>query len=71
MIYSWVGWVVVMLSGTVVFCLDRQGNVALTEHLSTTDQMQLLQLAQSRLEHFHKVEVWVGPLCIIRLRQSP
>jgi len=41
-----------------------------TEMLGEQDSGQLRTLAQSRLKRFHKVEVWVESVCVVRLRRA-
>lgn len=59
------------VSRTVFFGLGRQGEVKLTELLGDSDLKALTAMAQARLEQFHKVEVWVQSVCVVRLRRAP
>jgi len=55
---------------TVLYGLGREGAVQHTEMLGEQDSGQLRTLAQSRLKRFHKVEVWVESVCVVRLRRT-
>jgi len=49
--------------------LDEAGRTASSERLHGLDLPALRALAQERLSVFHAVEVWEGPLCVVRLRR--
>ncbi|WP_133254247.1 hypothetical protein [Phenylobacterium deserti] len=58
------------MSTTVLYGLDQQGGVRMSERLSETSLNALTALAQGRLSQFHKVEVWVQSICVVRLRRG-
>ncbi|HEY8571965.1 hypothetical protein [Phenylobacterium sp.] len=54
----------------LLYGLDEGGEPAFTQELRGDDRDRLRTLAQERLAHCHSVEVWDGPLCVIRLRRD-
>jgi hypothetical protein len=59
------------VSDLLFYGLDEAGGMALTEQLSRRDAAALKALARERLDQFHAVEIWDGPLCVVRLRRAP
>ncbi|MDB5448916.1 MAG: hypothetical protein JWQ52_44 [Phenylobacterium sp.] len=51
--------------------LDEAGETTFAEEVPRQDSAALRALAAARLSEFHAVELWDGPLCIIRLRRAP
>lgn len=54
----------------LLYGLDEAGEPAFTERLRTTDRSAVRALAAARLQDWHAVEVWEGPMCIVRLRRE-
>lgn len=53
----------------LLYGLNEAGEPAFTQSLSGRDGEQFREYADKRLAEFHTVEVWEGPLCILRLRR--
>ncbi|WP_133254919.1 hypothetical protein [Phenylobacterium hankyongense] len=51
--------------------LDEAGDATFTEEVPRQDTAALRAMAAARLSDFHAVEVWDGPLCVVRLRRAP
>jgi hypothetical protein len=47
--------------------LDETGDVMFAEDLAAVDRRDLRALAERRLADWPAVEVWDGPLCVVRL----
>jgi hypothetical protein len=59
------------VQGLLLYGLDQAGQPAFTEELRAEDRPRLRALASERLRDCHGVEVWDGPLCVVRLRRQP
>ncbi len=59
------------MSELLLYGLDEGGETAFTERLAEADRPQLRALARARLDRFAQIEVWDGPMCILRLRRDP
>ncbi len=57
------------MSRIVFYGLNEAGETAHHEHLPAADVAELKALARQRLADFHGVEIWDGPMCIVRLRR--
>ena len=55
----------------LLYALDEAGETAFAEQLQTADRGNARELAEAKLRDHHAVEVWDGPLCILRLRRRP
>jgi len=55
----------------LLYALDEAGETAFAEQLQAADRPNARALAEARLREHHAVEVWDGPLCILRLRRRP
>jgi hypothetical protein len=53
----------------VLYGLDETGRAAFTERLPEADRDRLSLIADQRLQACHAVEVWYGPMCVLRLRR--
>ncbi|RAK56665.1 hypothetical protein [Phenylobacterium deserti] len=58
------------MSEFLFYGLDEAGQTAFSERLQGSDTEALRTLARERLSRFHTVEIWQGPLCIVRLRRK-
>jgi hypothetical protein len=59
------------LSELLLYGLDESGETTFTQQLRDADRGQLKALAHDRLKCFARVEVWDGPMCVLRLRRDP
>jgi hypothetical protein len=59
------------LQGLLLYGLDEAGHAAFAEELRSDDRGRLQTVALDRLREWHAVEVWDGPMCVIRLRRRP
>lgn len=53
-----------------MYGLDEHGETVSTERLRVADRRCLAEVARGRLDRFHAVEIWEGPLCVLRLRRK-
>jgi hypothetical protein len=53
----------------LLYGLDEAGETAFAEQLGETDRDRLRALARERLKAYAAVEVWDGPLCVLRLKR--
>jgi hypothetical protein len=53
----------------ILYGLDETGRAALTERLPEAGRDRLRLIAEQRLQACHAVEVWYGPMCVLRLRR--
>jgi hypothetical protein len=61
--------------GTVVadlqlYGINEAGETAHSEVLTGEDSDRVRALAAERLRQWHTVEVWDGPVCLIRVRRA-
>jgi hypothetical protein len=54
-----------------LFGINGAGETAFTQLLRTSDQEAVHAIARERLSEWPVVEVWEGPVCLLRLRRSP
>jgi hypothetical protein len=59
------------LADVLFYGLDEAGETAFAQQLQAADRASLRAFAQARLRDFHAVEIWEGPLCVVRLRRNP
>jgi hypothetical protein len=57
------------LSDFTLYGLDAAGELLHAEMLRGADRRSLDRLARERLEQWPSVEVWEGPMCLVRLRR--
>jgi hypothetical protein len=55
----------------VLYALDESGETRFTEQLGEADRTRLREVARERLKQYPAVEVWDGPMCVVRLRRAP
>jgi hypothetical protein len=60
-----------ILSDLLLYGLDEGGETAFTERLGDADRARLQSIARARLDRFAQVEVWDGPMCVLRLKRDP
>jgi hypothetical protein len=54
-----------------LYGLDEAGEAVFSEDLAAGDRGDLRALAERRLADWHAIEVWDGPLCVVRVRRRP
>jgi hypothetical protein len=54
----------------VLYGLDADGEAAFTRRLTPADRDGFRDLAAEHLTDYPTVEVWDGPLCVLRLRRK-
>jgi hypothetical protein len=52
-----------------MYGLDVAGEPAFTRLISPAEREGFRDLAQEHLKDYHTIEVWDGPLCVLRLRR--
>lgn len=57
------------LSPLQLYGMDAAGETAWCELLPATDRETLRAVAAERLSRWHAVEIWEGPVCLVRLRR--
>jgi hypothetical protein len=58
------------LGELLLYGLDEAGETAFTERVGAIDRASLRALAAERLRDWHAVEIWDGPMCVVRLRRQ-
>lgn len=53
-----------------LYGLDEAGKAVFAEELASGERGDLRALAERRLADWPAVEVWDGPLCVVRLSRS-
>jgi hypothetical protein len=54
----------------LLYGLDEAGETTFSERLSLNDRSELRALAAERLSRCDAVEIWEGPMCVVRLRRD-
>ena len=54
----------------LLYGIDETGRAAFSELLRGANRAGLAQLAEARLRDWPAVEVWEGPMCVLRLRRA-
>lgn len=54
----------------MLYGLDAAGEAVFTRRLGPGEREAFRTLADEHLKAYHTVEVWEGPLCILRLRRK-
>jgi hypothetical protein len=55
------------LSEFLLYGLDAGGDPIFSETFFAQDRRALADIARQRLRRCHSVEIWEGPLCVLRL----
>lgn len=58
------------MTEVLLYGLDETGQIVFTQTLQVADRVALRALAEARLREDHAVEIWEGPLCVVRLRRK-
>jgi hypothetical protein len=58
------------VSDFLLYGLDESGRTAHSEVVRGCERSALRPLAEDRLRHWHAVEIWEGPMCVVRLRRD-
>ena len=53
-----------------LYGIDEAGDTAWCELVRDVDRGELGALAADRLREWHAVEIWEGPVCLVRIRRS-
>jgi hypothetical protein len=53
-----------------LYGIDEAGQAAFTEILREVERGALRMLACERLRDWHVVEIWEGPVCVVRVRRA-
>jgi hypothetical protein len=54
-----------------LYGIDEAGQAAFSELLQDVERDTLRSLAHERLSQWHAVEIWEGPVCLVRVRRPP
>lgn len=54
-----------------LYGINEAGEAAFSEALRDVAREDLRALASERLRHWYAVEIWEGPICLVRLRRPP
>lgn len=52
-----------------LYGIDAAGETAWCELLSDLDRSALRTVAADRLRRWHAVEIWEGPVCLVRIKR--
>ena len=55
----------------LLYGIDEQGDAVFSEMLQSCDRATLRARAGERLRDWPAVEIWEGPMCIVRLKRAP
>lgn len=58
------------MADLVLYGLDAAGEAAFTQRIASGERDGFRDVAQAHLKDYHTVEVWDGPLCVLRLRRK-
>jgi hypothetical protein len=53
----------------LLYGLNEAGEAAHSEVLRGAERSRLQDLARTRLARWHAVEIWEGPMCLLRVRR--
>jgi hypothetical protein len=59
-----------VVANFTLYGLDEAGRTSASELLRDVERGALRQIAEQRLERFSRVEIWEGPVCILRLART-
>jgi hypothetical protein len=59
------------VSNFLLYGLNEAGQTVFSELLRGRERSDLQALAEARLKDWHVVEIWEGPMCLVRLRRAP
>ena len=60
----------VRVSDFLLYGLDEAGEAVFSEVLVGHDRLKLPEVARTRLSEWHGVEIWEGPMCVLRMQRS-
>jgi hypothetical protein len=58
------------MSDFLLYGIDAAGETLFSEVLQAHDRAALREIAGERLRQYHAVEVWEGPMCVLRLQRT-
>ncbi|CAN7577667.1 hypothetical protein LJR225_004311 [Phenylobacterium sp. LjRoot225] len=59
------------MANFLFYGINEAGEIVFSQLLRDFDRADLRALADARLQDWHAVEVWEGPVCLVRLRRAP
>lgn len=59
----------VRVSDFLLYGLDASGEAIFSELLSGHERAALAAIARQRLAQWHGVEIWEGPMCVLRMQR--
>ncbi len=57
------------MSDFLLYGLDEVGEAVFSEVLVGRDRLGLPEIARARLNEHHAVEIWEGPMCVLRMQR--
>lgn len=60
----------VRLTDFLLYGLDATGKAVFSERLGGHDRAALTEIARARLLDWPGVEIWEGPLCVLRIQRA-
>ena len=54
----------------LLYGIDERGEAVFSEVLQGCDRATLRAMASERLRDWHAVEIWEGPMCVVRLKRA-
>lgn len=58
------------MSDFLLYGLDATGEPVFSEVLNGRDRASLPEIAGQRLLDWHAVEIWEGPMCVLRMQRT-
>ena len=58
------------MSDFLLYGLDEVGEAVFSEMLTGRDRGGLPEIARARLNDCHAVEIWEGPMCVLRMQRA-
>ena len=57
------------MSDFLLYGLDEVGEAVFSELIVGRDRVGLPDIARERLTEWHAVEIWEGPMCVLRMQR--
>jgi hypothetical protein len=58
------------VSDFLLYGLNAAGETVFSETLNGCDRSSLHEIAGQRLRDWHAIEVWEGPMCVLRMQRT-
>lgn len=58
------------MSDFLLYGMDAAGETVFSEVLQGRERASLREIAGERLRECHAVEIWEGPMCVLRLHRT-